>query len=298
MFRRTLPAILAAALLFAACGASEKTTDTDTANPKSCPRSDAVDAVAVTGAKGEQPRVTFDKPFKVTTTSCKVVAAGKGAKVRNGATAIFDYVFLNGRDGKEITSSYGKEPAQIVYDDKLMAGVHRALDGVTAGSKVLVAISPADGFGKQGDPTNGVRATDTILFLLDLHEVRTPLARAKGTAVDPVAGLPTVVLAKDGAPTISVPATDPPAALVAQELIAGKGALVKTGQTIAVHYTGVLWTTGAVFDSSWKSGKPASFPIGTGGVIPGWDKGLVGQRVGSQMLLVIPPADGYPQGSG
>jgi len=75
--------------------------------------------------------------------------------------------------------------------------------------------------------------------------------------------------------------------------------VVETGQTITVHYTGVLWDTGEVFDSSWESGSAASFPIGTGGVIAGWDKGLVGRTVGSQLLLVIPPADGYADaGSG
>jgi peptidylprolyl isomerase len=102
-----------------------------------------------------------------------------------------------------------------------------------------------------------------------------------------------VTLADDGAPTITVPDTDPPAELIAQPLIEGEGAVVETGQTITVHYTGVLWDTGEVFDSSWESGSPASFPIGTGGVIPGWDKGLVGRTIGSQVLLVIPAADGY-----
>jgi peptidylprolyl isomerase len=52
-----------------------------------------------------------------------------------------------------------------------------------------------------------------------------------------------------------------------------------------------------VFDSSWESGSPATFEIGTGAVIPGWDEGLVDQTVGSQVLLVIPPAKGYPKGS-
>jgi peptidylprolyl isomerase len=296
MLRRLLPALLALTLVLAACGSSEETTATSASN--GCPTSKLVDSMKVTGAKDKKPTIKFDQPLKATTTSCKVLVKGSGAKVKDGSTAIFDYVFLNGRDGKEISSSYGQTPAEIVFDKKLMAGVHRALDGVAAGSRVLVAISPADGFGKQGDPQSGLKADDTLVFVLDLHSVRTPLARAKGAAVAPVAGLPTVVLAKDGAPTIKVPAADPPAELVAQQLIAGKGAVVKSGQTITVHYTGVLWATGEVFDSSWKTGTPTSFPIGTGGVIPGWDKGLVGQKVGSQVLLVIPPADGYPEGSG
>jgi peptidylprolyl isomerase len=115
--------------------------------------------------------------------------------------------------------------------------------------------------------------------------------------VEPVEGLPTVELAEDGAPTITVPDTEPPTELVAQPLIEGEGAEVEAGQRITVHYTGVLWDDGETFDSSWERGSPATFDIGTGAVIPGWDEGLVGQTVGSQVLLVVPPDKGYPEGS-
>ena len=139
--------------------------------------------------------------------------------------------------------------------------------------------------------------TDTLLFFAEVHDVRMPLARAEGAAVAPVDGLPTVALADDGAPTITVPGGEPPADLIAQPLIEGTGDVVAAGQTITVHYTGVLWNDGTVFDSSWESGSPATFDIGTGAVIAGWDEGLVGRTVGSQLLLVVPPAKGYPEGS-
>jgi peptidylprolyl isomerase len=123
------------------------------------------------------------------------------------------------------------------------------------------------------------------------------LERAEGEAVAPAAGLPTVELAENGAPSITVPGGQPPTELVVQPLIEGAGAAVESGQTITVHYTGVLWEGGTQFDSSWERGSPTSFEIGTGAVIPGWDEGLVGQPVGSQILLVVPPAKGYPEGS-
>lgn len=295
MLRRTLLALLVPMLLAAACGGSEKSAATANA---ACPTSALVDGIKISVAKDGKPTLNFDKPLKVTATSCKVVRKGSGAKVRDGASAVFDYLFINGRDGKEISSSFGQEPAEVIVDTKLMAGVGKALAGMAAGTRVLVAIAPADGFGKEGDPQSGIKATDTLLLYIDLHDVRTPLTRAKGTAVDPVPGLPTVVLAPDGTPTITVPKADPPTTLVTQLLIAGKGAIVKTGQKIKVHYTGVQWSTGEVFDSSWTKGAPVDFSIGTKAVIAGWDKGLVGQRVGSQVLLVVPPADGYPEGSG
>jgi peptidylprolyl isomerase len=303
MPRRPLLALLVPALLLAACGDSEDTTDTtDTTESAAerCPSTEALDAVDVSGEAGAAPVLEFDQPLSVETTACRVLEEGDGDAVVEGSTAIFHFVFVNGRDGSQVSSSYDTDPAEVVFNQDLLGGVHTALDGVKVGSRVLVAIAPEDAFGPDGgDPESGVEADDTLLFLLDLLEVRTPLARAEGKEVDPVEGQPTVELDADGAPTITVPDTDPPTELVAQPLIEGEGDVVESGQTITVHYTGVLWDTGEVFDSSWESGTPVSFPIGTGGVIPGWDKGLVGQPIGSQVLLVIPPADGYgDQGSG
>lgn len=295
--------LLVPALLLSACGSDESdTSDTTSAaagNEQSCATSAALDDIKVTGAEGEQPSLEFDQPLEATETACRVIEEGDGNELAVGSTAIFDFVFINGRDGSEYGSSYGSGPAEVVVNDDLLAGIRVGLQGLKAGGRSLVAIAPDDAFGPQGgDPEGGLEAEDTLLFLVDLHEVRTPLSRAEGTAVDPVTGHPAVELDDEGTPTITIPDGDPPTELVAQPLIEGEGAVVESGQTITVHYTGVLWDTGEVFDSSWEGGTPASFPIGTGGVIPGWDKGLVGRTVGSQVLLVVPPADGYPDGSG
>ena len=72
--------------------------------------------------------------------------------------------------------------------------------------------------------------------------------------------------------------------------------MVYDGANIIVHYHGVNWNTGEVFDSSWDRGEPASFP--TSGVIPGFRDGLVGQTVGSRVFITIPPALGYGPSGG
>ncbi|HVT69676.1 MAG TPA: FKBP-type peptidyl-prolyl cis-trans isomerase, partial [Trebonia sp.] len=109
--------------------------------------------------------------------------------------------------------------------------------------------------------------------------------------------LPTVTAPKPGStagPTVTIPTkAAPPKSLTVKTLIKGKGAVVKKGQDIAVQYDGLIWRTGQSFDSSWSRNTPFTTPIGEGQVIPGWDTGLVGQTVGSRVLLVIPPADGY-----
>ena len=114
-----------------------------------------------------------------------------------------------------------------------------------------------------------------------------------GTPVTPPAGLPTVKLDDKGAPTITPVKTAAPTSLVVQPLIQGSGATVASGQSITVQYSGWLWD-GTAFDSSWTKGTPLSgLTIGQNQVIKGWDQGLVGQKVGSQVLLIIPPSLGY-----
>jgi len=78
-----------------------------------------------------------------------------------------------------------------------------------------------------------------------------------------------------------------------QPLIKGTGAEVKKGDVVTVNYTGWTWADGTQFDSSWDRGAPASFQLNDGAVIDGWVEGLVGQTVGSQVLLVIPPEKAY-----
>jgi peptidylprolyl isomerase len=126
-----------------------------------------------------------------------------------------------------------------------------------------------------------------------VKSAKTVLKRAAGTAVAPKAGLPTVKLSASGKPTITVPAAKAPSTLVVQPLLVGTGEKVGKGQDITVNYTGVVWPGGTQFDSSWDTGRAATFRIGAGQVIAGWDEGLVGQPIGSQILLVIPPDKGY-----
>ncbi len=91
---------------------------------------------------------------------------------------------------------------------------------------------------------------------------------------------------------------DPPTELVIDDVVEGKAAAAKAGDTLTVQYVGVLRSTGEQFDASWDSGQPFSFPLGQGKDIPGWDQRLVGKKAGGRRTLVIPPDLAYgPQGS-
>lgn len=298
--RRLLSFCVLPLVLLAGCGDSdppaEETSESTTTNSD-------LSSVDVAGAEGEKPTVEFEIPFGVTSTERTVLREGTGEPVATGQKVTVEYVAVNGRDAAEFDASYGNAPATFILDEAtVIKGFADGLEGVNVGSRVLIAVAPADGYGEQGGvPDAGIEAEDTLLFVIDVTAAADVLERAAGTPVEPPAGLPSVALAEDGAPTITVPETPAPTQLVVQPLITGTGPVVEAGQQITVHYTGVKWPGGEQFDSSWERGAPATFPIGSGGVIPGWDAGLVGQPVGSQVLLVVPPEQGYgeqgnPQG--
>ncbi len=104
--------------------------------------------------------------------------------------------------------------------------------------------------------------------------------------------LPQITRDGSGAPAVDFASAAMPEGLVVEILEPGDGAAVAEGQSITVHYTGWLWD-GAKFDSSWDRGEPISFVIARGSLIDGWVDGLVGQPVGSKVLLVVPPEAGY-----
>ena len=92
-------------------------------------------------------------------------------------------------------------------------------------------------------------------------------------------------------PVVKVPEGEPPAGLEIEDIKEGDGAVVKPGDTVTAHYVGVSYSTGKEFDSSWSTGQPATFPLAQ--VIPGWQEGIPGMKVGGRRRLVIPPDLGY-----
>ena len=100
-------------------------------------------------------------------------------------------------------------------------------------------------------------------------------------------------------PTVDVPADPPPTELVLEDITVGDGAEATAGQTVEVHYVGVSYATGNQFDASWDRGDTLDFVLGAGQVIPGWDQGVAGLKVGGRRRITIPPHLAYgSQGAG
>ncbi|WP_137122994.1 FKBP-type peptidyl-prolyl cis-trans isomerase [Segeticoccus rhizosphaerae] len=251
----------------------------------------------VVKSKGKNgPQVSLKhKPFSVSQTETKVVSPGDGEKVTKAQTLTVDYLVVNGSNGKQLESNYGKSAATLDLAAKgLFPGLVKGLPGQKVGSKVVVAIPPADAFGSNGNSQLGIGPNDTLLFYVDIQKATTPLKSAQGTAVKPKPGLPKVKVTADKPASFTIPKHAAPKKLVVQPLIKGKGAEVKPGQQVTVNYTGVLWRNGKVFDSSIGR-EPFTFQVGAQPrqVIAGWDKAVQGQPVGSRLLVVVPPDEGY-----
>jgi FKBP-type peptidyl-prolyl cis-trans isomerase len=263
-----------------------------------CGSSPSSPAVSVTGTFGKSAAITI--PTQKATNSLKVqtLIQGKGPALGKTDAFVGDYaVYLwSGTTHKLEQSTYQtKSPA--LFTGRLLPGLETALRGKKIGSRILAVIPPADGYGKAGNPQAGVKGTDTLVFVVDMIQKFGAKAAASGPQVSDGGGtLPTVTATSGSAPVIKVPASaKPPSGLVTKVLIKGSGPVVTKGQTVVTQYVGVIWRTGKVFNSSWTNGQPFGFTIGAtpSQVIPGWDQGLIGQTVGSRVLLVIPAALGY-----
>jgi peptidylprolyl isomerase len=94
-------------------------------------------------------------------------------------------------------------------------------------------------------------------------------------------------------PVVTIPDSEPPVSLVAEDLAVGDGREAVAGKTVMVHYVGVAWSNGKQFDASWDRDESFDFRLGAGQVIQGWDEGVAGMKVGGRRRLTIPPALGY-----
>jgi peptidylprolyl isomerase len=282
---------LLAAAAVAGCGSSSSSSSAVTS-------ADAYKSITVTGAYGKAPKVTIPKVKGTGSLLTKTLIQGAGAKLTSTDGMIGNYVAYDwsGKTSKLLGSSYS-QGAPSIFVGSLLPGLETALVGQKLGSRVLAVIPPKDAFGTSGNSTEGIGATDTLVFVIDMGSTFGTGTVPGTQAITAGGALPTVTppaASSTAGPTIKIPATTTaPKTLQVKTLIKGTGPVVKKAQDLAVQYTGVIWRTGKVFDSSWARKTPLTTVIGEGQVIKGWDTGLVGQTVGSRVLLVIPPADGY-----
>jgi peptidylprolyl isomerase len=94
-------------------------------------------------------------------------------------------------------------------------------------------------------------------------------------------------------PVVKPPKGAPPKELEVKDLVEGEGDEAVAGDSVSVDYVGVNYKSGKEFDSSWSRSEPFTFALGAGEVIPGWDQGVQGMKIGGRRELIIPPELAY-----
>jgi FKBP-type peptidyl-prolyl cis-trans isomerase len=298
---------LLACVALAGCGSSSKSSASSsstsssasasaTASGGSVSGSGANTAVTATGAFGAAPKVTIPKALPGTDLTVKTLIQGTGSTLTKADALAANFVlyFWQGKSSSLKASTYTSTPT--VIGGQMLPGLESALVGKKVGSRVLAVIPPAQGYGTSGNSQIGVTGSTWLVFVIDVVKSYPDNAGATGAQVSNGGGnLPTVSAKAGTAPTLSFTSATPPSSLVAKTLVKGKGPAVTKGEYVIAQYAGYIWRTKKVFGSSWSSGSPFGFTIGASPeqVIPGWDKGLTGQTVGSRVMLSVPPAQGY-----
>jgi peptidylprolyl isomerase len=287
---------LLACLVIAGCGSSKPSASSSSSSSAAANSSNANASVTVAGAFGTTPVVKIPKLNANNKLTVKTVIPGTGSTVTKADAMAANFVlyFWSGTSNTLKANTFTQNPT--VIGGTMLPGLETALIGQKVGSRVLAVIPPAEGYGTSGNSQLGITGSTTLVFVIDVIKSYADTASAFGSQESTGGGsLPTVTAHTGGAPTITIPANNPPSGLVTKTLIKGSGPKVVKGQYVIAQYTGYIWRTKKVFDSSWTSGSPFGFVIGASPeqVIPGWDTGLAGQTVGSRVMLVIPPNDAY-----
>lgn len=262
------------------------------------------DIIAATGDFGTKTDVTFPTPLVAKTTQVTELKSGKGRVLTDGDFADFQATIWVAATGEYLTgTTFDKtQPSRMdvgVDTDQLGP----LLECASVGSRIA-GVSTLKQLFPSVDPTQaGLDENANLVVVVDVTGGFT--GRATGVEQLPKAGLPSVVTAPDGTPGVTVPSSAAPTKLESAVLKQGDGAVVKEGDYVTFHYEGLIWGPPAsVFDSSWADKAPTTTVAqaydesSKAGVFPGTDKAIIGQKVGSQVIVIVPADKSYTSADG
>jgi peptidylprolyl isomerase len=289
---RSLLLLLLPVLLVGLAGCGSSDSSSSSASPST---GSALDAVAITGDVGKAPQVEWKSKMTASDVQNTTLTKGDGDTVGDGDIVSTQLWIGNGFSQKQAYSSYDQGGAQqLTLNDQLSPVLLDAIKGSTVGSRIAVTTPADELFGASGNAQLGIGNKDPLLIVIDvMNKPKPPLDGPKGKAQKAPSWAPKLVTKGDKVTALDFAKTPKPdGKLRSAALIKGTGPAVKKGQTITVNYLGQVYGGKAPFDESYSK-QPATFGIGQGQVISGWDKTLVGQKLGSRVVLAIPPKYGY-----
>jgi len=253
----------------------------------------------VSGPFGQKPSIVIPAGTPSAQPRVKTVIDGTGPEVEKGQVVVADVGIKVWQGNREYLNSYDtKQPTTIALGGQYVSPTwDAALLGKRAGSRVVLVSPATQGFGPGGMAPANVSPTDTLIVVFDIIGSYDPKAEVRGPSASVTRGgdaaLPAVAGKAGQVPAITVPKGVPaPSRLVDETLVRGQGPVVQKGQTVVVQYTSAVWERGSIFDSTLRRRGPNGFVLDSTSTLPGWTQGLVGKRVGSRVLLVVPRSMG------
>ena len=249
------------------------------------------EGVSITGDLGSIPEVDWKGRFEAEKPETKVLLEGDGAKIADGDKVEVNVWIGNGWTQKEAYTTYekGGSPETFTIDDQLSPLFKEAIVGQTIGSRIAVVTPSEEVFGEAGNAAMDIGNQDSVVLVLDLMELfKAPKAKDVG------AGRMPKIVEEKGEPVSldfsGLPAPKPDANLLRYVIKEGSGKTLTETSTVTADYLGMVYEAKKPFDESFSK-EPAEFSLT--GVVQGWTYGLAGLKVGTRVLLQIPPALGY-----
>lgn len=254
------------------------------------------DIVTVTGTPGAEPTVTTFTPLRTSELKLYDLDPGTGPAIASpDQTLVIDLVLYRGESGERLAGTnydenITRKSTMKSWADQL-PGLGAALECAQQQTRIVALLSPED-VGEMAQSAFALAEDESLLAVIDVHKVY--LHRAEGRRVfNTDRGVPSVVRAPDGRPGVVIPSTQPPAELITQVLIQGDGAPITAEHSFHAHFSGFTWAQRKQFNSTWGNAPERFHLDALIEEIEGVAQALEGQRVGSQVLIVVPPELGY-----
>lgn len=259
--------------------------------------------VTASGAPGSISDVDFPTPLIVMHPEASVLLHGDGALVTDGAQVDITTTTHWGPDGTDAT---GSQPSRRVSagleSDDLGDAIMQAVVCSHVGDRIALVATVAQAYGSGAAGGNADLDDTALVMIIDVTAAY--LGKADGMNQLPLDGMPTVVTAVDGTPGISVLLQEPPATTRSSVIKAGSGAVVKDDANLVAHASVWAWPAESgkqpnLLDSTWSKHQAATFALSSdsAGLPPDVIEAVVGERIGSQILVVVPPDEDTTQGS-
>jgi hypothetical protein len=295
--RKLASVIVTAGLLvtLSACSSAPSTEFADGCGPSGNAR-----LVTADGAFGADPEAEFPTPIISRSADMAVLERGDGEQVRPDGAVDALLSIYNAETGDALISQTGELVGVTIRT--LVDGTFpftAAMTCATEGSRIVATGDQNELFGPNG---LGLADDTALVVVADIEDAY--IGRADGADQLIPSGLPAVVLAPNGRPGFTFPSDTPPTDLRIADLKSGSGQTVEEGDSVLVNYSGIVWGSDTLFDTTWDDRVPRAVTAldftasdDGSGVVPGFAEALIGARVGSQVIAVIPPEFGYPAGS-